>query len=108
MRGDLAAELLDDELDLIAGSARRGEDDEDELVLLIEEEVLDLLVDEQVHDELLFEVAPELVEEAKLLVSQRMEQVVTLKVPLKAEPSVGDNWLDATISSKNTPPWRKC
>ncbi len=49
----------------------------------------------QVHDELLFEVAPDFLEEAKTLVSDCMENVVKLKVPLKAEPSVGDNWLDA-------------
>ncbi len=49
----------------------------------------------QVHDELLFEVAPEFLEEAKVLVADCMENIVELKVPLKAEPSTGDNWLDA-------------
>lgn len=49
----------------------------------------------QVHDELLFEVDPDFLEEAKVLVADCMENIVELKVPLKAEPSTGDNWLDA-------------
>ena len=49
----------------------------------------------QVHDELLFEVDPDFIEQAKILVSDCMENVVELDVPLKAEPSTGDNWLDA-------------
>lgn len=49
----------------------------------------------QVHDELVFEVAPDFIEEAKVLVSKTMENIVELKIPLKADPSVGDNWLDA-------------
>ncbi len=46
----------------------------------------------QVHDELLFEVREDLVEEAAEKIKQIMEQVIKLKVPIVAEASAGDNW----------------
>ncbi len=49
----------------------------------------------QVHDELLFEVPPEELEEIKEIVRQQMEGVVTLKVPLKVNLAVGKNWAEA-------------
>jgi DNA polymerase-1 len=49
----------------------------------------------QVHDELVFDIfIPEL-DEIKDRVIREMEQVISLKVPLKADYGVGDNWLEA-------------
>ncbi len=49
----------------------------------------------QVHDELVFECAPEIVDEASELVRSQMEGVVKLKVPLEVDLGVGDNWFEA-------------
>ena len=49
----------------------------------------------QVHDELLFEVPSEELEEVKEIVRQQMEGVVELKVPLKVNLAVGKNWAEA-------------
>jgi DNA polymerase I len=49
----------------------------------------------QVHDELVFECAPEAVEAACALIKAEMEGVYTLKAPLKVDIAVGDTWLDA-------------
>ena len=46
----------------------------------------------QVHDELVFEVPEDEVEIMKQLVTDRMENVHPLKVPLKVEVGVGPNW----------------
>lgn len=46
----------------------------------------------QVHDELLFEVPPEEVEEVTKMVEQKMSRVVGLSVPLKVDIKVGSNW----------------
>jgi DNA polymerase-1 len=48
----------------------------------------------QVHDELVFEVPEGEVDTMKRLVSERMENVRALKVPLKVEVGVGLNWRD--------------
>jgi DNA polymerase-1 len=48
----------------------------------------------QVHDELVFEVPEDEVETMRRLVTERMENVYTLKVPLKVEVGVGKNWRD--------------
>ncbi len=48
----------------------------------------------QVHDELVFEVPEDEVDTMKRLVSERMENVHPLKVPLKVEVGVGPNWRD--------------
>jgi DNA polymerase-1 len=49
----------------------------------------------QVHDELVFEVEEEFVDEAKEIVRRQMEGVCDLDVPLEVDMGVGDNWLDA-------------
>lgn len=48
----------------------------------------------QVHDELIFDVVPEELEEMKVLVQEQMEGAVTLSVSLKVEMGIGDNWYD--------------
>jgi DNA polymerase-1 len=48
----------------------------------------------QVHDELVFEVPEGEVDTMKRLVSERMENVYALKVPLKVDVVVGRNWRD--------------
>ena len=48
----------------------------------------------QVHDELLFDVVPEEVEELQLLVRQEMEHVAEFSIPIVAEVGVGKNWRD--------------
>lgn len=49
----------------------------------------------QVHDELVFEVPGDEVEEMRAIVKSRMEQVVKLSVPVKVQVKVGKNWLEA-------------
>ncbi len=48
----------------------------------------------QVHDELVFEVPEAEVDTMKLLVTEQMENVYALKVPLKVDVGVGPNWRD--------------
>jgi DNA polymerase-1 len=50
----------------------------------------------QVHDELVFEVAPEEKEQLIALVKHEMEHAIPhMKVPMLAEAGVGKNWLEA-------------
>ena len=49
----------------------------------------------QVHDELLFEVPYEELEEIERLVRDKMENVVKLAVPLKVNLAVGESWAEA-------------
>jgi len=49
----------------------------------------------QVHDELVFEVAKESIEEAKSQIIETMTTVAELRVPLVVEVGVGDNWDEA-------------
>lgn len=49
----------------------------------------------QVHDELVFEVPPEELEQMKALVPQVMESAIKLSVPLKADVSYGKSWYEA-------------
>jgi len=49
----------------------------------------------QVHDELLFEVGKDRVDEVKKLVREAMEGVWPLNVPLTVEVEVGENWAQA-------------
>lgn len=48
----------------------------------------------QVHDELIFDVVPEELEEMQVLVQEQMEGAVSLTIPLKVEISSGNNWYD--------------
>lgn len=48
----------------------------------------------QVHDELIFDVVPEELEEMKVLVQEQMEGAVSLSVSLKVEMGTGENWYD--------------
>ena len=49
----------------------------------------------QVHDELVFDVYKEELDEVKMLVKDLMENALKLSVPIAAEIGTGDNWLDA-------------
>lgn len=49
----------------------------------------------QVHDELNFDVFPDELEQMKAIVSEEMQNAVSLKVPLIAEVGTGKNWLEA-------------
>ncbi len=46
----------------------------------------------QIHDELVFEMPEEKIEEAETLIKHAMENIVSLKVPLKVNIAVGKNW----------------
>jgi DNA polymerase-1 len=48
----------------------------------------------QVHDELLFEVPDEEIDEIEVLVRSEMEGVIKLDVPLLADLGFGPNWRD--------------
>jgi DNA polymerase-1 len=48
-----------------------------------------------VHDEIVFEVPPDELEQAKSLVTSVMEGIWDLKVPLKVNLAVGENWAEA-------------
>ncbi len=48
----------------------------------------------QVHDELVFEVAPAALDDATTLVVREMENAATLSVPLVVDVGVGDNWME--------------
>lgn len=49
----------------------------------------------QVHDELLFDLPEEEVEEVSAIVADTMENAIQLKVPLKIDMGMGENWLEA-------------
>ncbi len=49
----------------------------------------------QVHDELVFEVHKDEIEEVKAIVKKEMEEAIKLDVPVKVDIGIGDNWLDA-------------
>lgn len=49
----------------------------------------------QVHDELVFDVVEDELEEIQLLVREGMEKVVSLNVPLVVDIGIAENWLDA-------------
>jgi DNA polymerase-1 len=48
-----------------------------------------------VHDELLFEVRKEAVDDYSALVSERMAGAARLAVPLDVDVGVGENWKEA-------------
>ena len=49
----------------------------------------------QVHDELNFNVPNNEVERVKEIVQTEMEHAVQLRVPLKVDIGIGQNWLEA-------------
>lgn len=49
----------------------------------------------QVHDELVFDVAPGETEALSQLVKNEMESAISLSIPLTAEVGIGKNWLEA-------------
>ncbi len=49
----------------------------------------------QVHDELIVECPEEIAPQVAALVSQEMENIVCLNVPLKAEAKIGKSWFEA-------------
>lgn len=49
----------------------------------------------QVHDELVFEVYKSELDKVKKLIEIKMVNAIPLKVPVKVDIGVGDNWLDA-------------
>ena len=49
----------------------------------------------QVHDELVFEVADDQVEDLVKEVKARMESAAELKVPLIVDAGIGENWEEA-------------
>lgn len=48
----------------------------------------------QIHDELVFEVAPEDAQSLVTLVKQEMESVLPLDVPIRVDVKVGNNWAE--------------
>jgi len=46
----------------------------------------------QIHDELLFEVKENEIENAKKIIKGVMENIVKFDAPIKVDISVGDNW----------------
>jgi DNA polymerase-1 len=49
----------------------------------------------QVHDELVFEVKQEFVEEASVVIKEKMMSALNLEVPLEVSVGVGNNWDEA-------------
>ena len=49
----------------------------------------------QVHDELVFEVLNEEIDELSNIVKEKMQNAYQLKVPLKVDIGIGKNWLEA-------------
>jgi len=48
----------------------------------------------QVHDELVFEVPPEEIDQMKELVSRIMPEALKLRVPLRIDIKLGKNWAE--------------
>jgi len=61
---------------------------------LIRERKLKSRMTLQVHDELLFDVVPDEVEELEQLVRYEMEHVAEFSIPIVAEVGSGENWRD--------------
>lgn len=49
----------------------------------------------QVHDELVFEVHKNYVDEARKIIAERMKSALPLDVPIEVEIGVGNNWFEA-------------
>jgi len=61
----------------------------------IQKENLKSIMILQVHDELVFEVPEEELEQLSAIVRETMEHAVELDIPLTVDIGVGDNWLEA-------------
>jgi DNA polymerase-1 len=60
----------------------------------LREENLDARMILQIHDELLFEVSQEHIDLLAKLVREEMQTVMKLRVPLKVDVKMGNNWAD--------------
>ena len=49
----------------------------------------------QIHDELMFDALPSEVDVLKKIVTEEMENVISLSIPLTVECNHGNNWLEA-------------
>jgi DNA polymerase-1 len=58
----------------------------------LDEEHVDARIIMQVHDELVLETREDCVDKVKLQLENLMSQAATLKVPLRVDVGVGDNW----------------
>lgn len=61
----------------------------------IDKDQLDMKLLLQIHDELVLESPTELAETHAKIVSEEMEKAMTLRVPLRTETGIGDNWMEA-------------
>jgi len=59
---------------------------------LIEHEGLPAKMLLQIHDELIFEIAEDECEEAAGIIKDEMENVLSLRLPLKVKITMGKNW----------------
>lgn len=48
-----------------------------------------------IHDELLFEIEKERIDEAKAIIKEAMEQVCKFEVPILVDINIGENWAEA-------------
>lgn len=48
-----------------------------------------------IHDELLFEIEKERIDEAKQIIKESMEQVCKFEIPIIVEINIGENWAEA-------------
>ena len=61
----------------------------------IEEEKLNSLMILQVHDELVFDVFEQELDQLKAIVKKEMESVIELSLPLSVDMGIGKDWLEA-------------
>jgi DNA polymerase-1 len=61
----------------------------------LEKELPDAVMICQIHDELVFEAAPEQAEKLIEIIKDCMENVIDLSVPLKVDVGMGKNWFEA-------------
>jgi DNA polymerase-1 len=61
----------------------------------LQESRIDAKLIMQVHDELVLEVRADVVDEVRSTIRSHMSKAADLRVPLKVEIGVGDNWDEA-------------
>jgi DNA polymerase-1 len=61
----------------------------------LREETIEAKMILQIHDELVFEVAPKDIDRLAALVQHEMRSVLPLRVPLKVDVKSGDNWAES-------------